>query len=59
MALIKEDMGLGSKLELGLSRARDQFDPKHPIEISEKNFRANSSKAFMDQCRYFTCLTRL
>ena len=51
MALIKEDMGLGSKMELGLTRARDNFDPKHPIEVSEKNFRQNIEKAFKDQCR--------
>ena len=51
MALIKEDMGVANKMEVGLSRARDNFDVKHPIEISEKNYLANYEKAVIDQAR--------
>jgi hypothetical protein len=51
MALIKEDMGLGSKMELGLARTRDNFDPKHPIEVSEKNYKQNMEKGLMEQFR--------
>ena len=51
MAHIKDEMVLGNKLEVGLTRTRDTFDPKHPIEVSEKNFRQNMEKGFMEQSR--------
>ena len=51
MALIKEDMGVVNKMESGLTRARDRFDSKHPIEISERNFQQNYQKALIDQAR--------
>ena len=43
MANIRDEMVLGNKLEVGLTRTRDTFDPKHPIEVSEKNFRQDDS----------------
>ena len=43
MANIRDEMVLGNKLEVGLARTRDTFDPKHPIEVSEKNFRQDDS----------------
>ena len=52
MAHVKDEMLLGSnKLEVGLARTRDVFDPKHPIEVSEKSFRQNMEKGFFEQAR--------
>jgi len=49
--MINENMGIANKMELGLTRTRDSYDPKHPIEVSEKNYRANMEKAINDQAR--------
>ena len=51
MAHIKDEMGLGNKLEVGLTRTRDTFDPKHPIEVSEKSYKQNMEKGFFEQAR--------
>ena len=51
MALINENMGIPNKMELGLTRTRDNYDPKHPLEVSEKNFHSNYEKAVNAQAR--------
>ena len=51
MALINENMGIPNKMELGLTRTRDSYDPKHPLEVSEKNFHSNYEKAVNAQAR--------
>ena len=49
MAHIKDEMVLGNKPEVGITRARDTFDPKHPIEVSEKSYTQNMEKGFFEQ----------
>ena len=51
MALINENMGIPNKMELCLTRTRDNYDPEHPLEVSEKNFHSNYDKAMNAQAR--------
>ena len=49
--MINENMSIANKMEFGLTRTRDSYDPKHPIEVSEKNYRVNMERAVNDQAR--------